>query len=147
MAEILHNVGIKAQSGDVYNALATLKGLSGWWTSDTTGDPSPDGVIHFRFGTHGFIDMRVRELQPEQRVVWQVVDGPTEWAGTKVFFDLKQEDDFAIVSFRHEGWKETAEFRAHCSTKWAVFLMSLKSLVETGKGAAWPNDTRIGKGD
>ena len=29
----------------------------------------------------------------------------------------------------------------HCSTKWAIFLMSVKSLVETGKGAPFPNDT------
>ena len=31
----------------------------------------------------------------------------------------------------------------HCSTKWAVFLMSLKSLVETGKGDPYPNDIKI----
>ena len=31
----------------------------------------------------------------------------------------------------------------HCSTKWATFLMSLKSLVETGKGAPYPNDVLI----
>jgi hypothetical protein len=32
----------------------------------------------------------------------------------------------------------------HCSTKWATFLLSLKSLVETGRGAPAPNDVRIG---
>jgi hypothetical protein len=31
----------------------------------------------------------------------------------------------------------------HCSTKWALFLMSLKSLIDTGKGAAFPNDVHI----
>jgi len=31
----------------------------------------------------------------------------------------------------------------HCSTKWATYLMSLKSLVETRKGAPNPNDTHI----
>jgi hypothetical protein len=31
----------------------------------------------------------------------------------------------------------------HCSTKWGVFLMSLKSLLETGKGAPAPNDIKI----
>ena len=40
-------------------------------------------------------------------------------------------------------WKEAGEFMAHCSTKWAIFLMSLKSLVETGKGAPYPNDVQI----
>ena len=41
--------------------------------------------------------------------------------------------------FRHEGWREPVEFMHHCSTKWATYLMSLKSLVETGsRGAVAP---------
>jgi hypothetical protein len=35
------------------------------------------------------------------------------------------------------------EFMLHCSTKWAVFLMSLKSLLETGTGAPDPRDVKI----
>jgi hypothetical protein len=31
----------------------------------------------------------------------------------------------------------------HCSTKWAIFLMSLKAFVETGKGAPSPDDVKI----
>jgi hypothetical protein len=31
----------------------------------------------------------------------------------------------------------------HCSTKWAIFLMSLKSLGEDGKGQPSPTDVRI----
>jgi hypothetical protein len=35
MLEILHKVGIKSPSQkDVYRALPTVEGLSGWWTSD-----------------------------------------------------------------------------------------------------------------
>ena len=33
--------------------------------------------------------MKVLELQPEKRVLWQVVDGPGEWIGTRIGFDLK----------------------------------------------------------
>jgi hypothetical protein len=31
----------------------------------------------------------------------------------------------------------------HCSTKWATFLMSLKALIETGKGDPAPDDVQI----
>ncbi len=89
--------------------------------------------------------MKVLELDPAKRVLWQVVDGPEEWIGTKISWELKQEDDYAIVLFKHQGWKEPVDFMHHCSTKWAVFLMSLKSLLETGKGAPWPNDIKIDK--
>ena len=62
---------------------------------------------------------------------------------TKISFDLKQKGDWAVVLFKHEDWKERVEFMHHCSTKWATFLMSLKSLVETGAGVPAPNDTKV----
>jgi hypothetical protein len=144
MVDILHKVGIKSSSlDDAYQALTTLKGLSGWWTNDTQGEGGAvGGVLQFRFGAGGF-DMKVLELQPAKRVLWQVVDGPQEWIGTKVSFDLKQEGDWTIILFKHQGWKEPVEFMHHCSTKWAVFLLSLKSLLETGKGAPAPNEIKL----
>ena len=48
-----------------------------------------------------------------------------------------------IVNFGHRNWKEPVEFMAHCSMKWAVFLMSLQELVETGKGKPSPDDIKI----
>jgi hypothetical protein len=87
--------------------------------------------------------MKVLELRPDKSVFWEVVEGPKEWIGTKISWELKQEDGFSIVMFKHLDWKEPVEFMHHCSTKWAIFLMSLKSLVETGKGAPSPHDTKI----
>lgn len=132
-----------ASLDDVYKALTTIEGLSGWWTSDTRGESKVGAVIQFRFGNNGGFDMKVLELQPRKRVLWQVVEGPKEWVGTKISFDLKQNEDWAIVVFRHADWKEPVDFMYHCSTKWAVFLLSLKALLETGKGAPWPNETRL----
>jgi hypothetical protein len=143
MADILHKAGIKSSSpGDAYKALTTLEGLSGWWTENTQGETKPGGVLQFRFGAGG-IDMKVLELDPARRVLWQVVDGPAEWIGTNVSFDLRQEADWTIVLFKHQGWKEPVEFMHHCSTKWGVFLLSLKSLLETGKGRPAPNDIKL----
>jgi hypothetical protein len=143
MPDILHKVGIKSSSlDDVYNALTTVDGLSRWWTTDTKGESTVGGVIQFRFGSGGF-DMKVLALQPDTRVLWQVVDGPEEWRGTTISFDLKQDGDWTIILFKHAGWKEPVEFMHHCSTKWAVFLLSLKSLLETGKGRPWPDEIKL----
>lgn len=142
MADILHRVGIKSSLDKVYRALTTIKGLSGWWTNDTQGDCNVGGVIQFHFGAGGF-DMKVLELDPARRVLWQVVAGPEEWIGTRVSWELRKEDDYTIVLFKHQGWKEPVEFMHHCSTKWAVFLLSLKALLETGTGAPNPHDVKI----
>ena len=148
MADILHRVGIKSSLDEVYKALSTREGAAAWWAINTQGESKVGGVLKFRFTVGGnevgAIDMKVLELHPAKRVLWQVVDGPKEWIGTKVSFDLKQEGDYAMVLFKQQGWKEPVEFMHHCSTKWAIFLMSLKSLLETGKGAPSPNDVIIG---
>jgi len=144
MVDILHKVGIKSSSlDDVYKALTTREGLAGWWTTNTQGESNKvGGVIEFRFGAGG-IDMKVLELQPAKRVLWEVVAGPEEWIGTKVSFELRQDGAWTIVVFKHQGWKEPVEFMHHCTTKWGVFLLSLKSLLETGKGAPAPNDIKL----
>jgi len=143
MADILHRIGVEHSSPQrVYDALSTLDGLSGWWAEKTTGDTGPGGVIEFRFGPGG-IDMEVVELDPGRLVRWEVVGGPEEWIGTEVRFDIRQDGDWTIVLFRHEGWREPVEFMSHCSTKWATYLVSLKQLLETGTGAPDPRDLLI----
>jgi uncharacterized protein YndB with AHSA1/START domain len=102
MADILHRVGVKASVDQVYRAVSTREGLTGWWTRDAQGESKPGGVLRFRFSASGF-DMKVIDLQPNKRVLWQVRDGPAEWIGTTVDWQLRQEDDYAIVLFKHQG--------------------------------------------
>lgn len=143
MVDILHRVGVISPVDKVYTALTSVEGLSGWWTRDTTGKGAEVGdVLKFRFTPGGF-DMKVVELDPGKKVLWEVVDGPEEWVGTHVVFNLAQEGDYTDVLFKHEGWREPVEFMHHCSTKWATYLMSLKSLIETGKGQPDPDDVKI----
>jgi hypothetical protein len=72
----------------------------------------------------------------------QVYDALTT-LDTTVRWDLRQQGDYTIVLFKHEGWREPVEFMHHCSTKWATFQMSLKQLLETGQGAPDPRDVHI----
>jgi len=144
MVDILHRVGIKGASADqVYEAITSVDGLAGWWTDDTTGTPDLGGVLEFRFPPIGGFDMRVDELRQAEHVGWSVVDGPEEWIGTTIQWDLRQDGDYTVILFKHQGWDEPGEFMHHCSTKWGSFLMSLKSLVETGEGAPAPRDVEI----
>jgi uncharacterized protein YndB with AHSA1/START domain len=143
MVDILHRVGVEGASpAQVYTALSTIDGLAGWWTHDTTGSTDLGGVIKFRFPPGGF-DMEVVQQEPGERLAWKVVDGPQEWVGTTIDWQLRDDGDRTIVMFKHQGWKEPVEFMHHCSTKWATYLMSLKALIETGHGAPAPNDVHV----
>jgi hypothetical protein len=72
------------------------------------------------------------------------VDGAKEWIGTALTFDLREENGVTVVLFAQRGWKEPVEFMHYCSTKWGTYLLSLKSLCETGKKTPYPEDVDIG---
>ena len=143
MAEIIHRVGIASPVSKIYNALTTDEGLSRWWTTDTSGAGDVGSIIKFRFGGGG-PDFEVIELQTDSLVRWRHSgDMPGDWMGTEVSFQLKPEGRQTFVRFAHSNWKEPSDFMAHCSTKWAVFLLSLKDAIETGKGKPFPDDVHI----
>ena len=149
MVNIIHRVGIRKPVSDVYRALATVDGIAGWWTKETTGVSEPGGHIDVLFSSHsgerkGGMKMEVMALEPNRRVHWRFRAGPTEWIDTDAIFQLAEDGDFTIVRFGHRNWREAVEFTEHCSTKWATFLMSLKAFVETGEGRPAPDDVRIG---
>ena len=143
MPEIVHQIGAVAPLDDVYPLLATPEGLARWWTTDTAGDAEVGGKVAFRFGERGGFDMEILELDPAGSVRWRVVDGPEEWIGTEIVWHLEQRNDWTIVMFAHEGWRERVEFMHHCSTKWATFLLSLKEVAEAGTGRPAPHDLHI----
>jgi len=148
MLDILHKIAIKSSSPDkLYQAVATREGVAAWWTEDTKGESKVGGTLKFSFTRDGEVigvmEMKVLELRPAERVSWQVVAGPADWIGTRISFELKQEGDYSILLFKHQGWQEASESMHHCSTKWGVFMLSLKSLLETGKGLPSPHDTKI----
>jgi uncharacterized protein YndB with AHSA1/START domain len=142
---IQHQVGIKAAASAVYEALTDSAKLAGWWTSDTRGNGAvPGGVLEFWFGD--FYQMfEVVELQPDQRVRWKAIGNKSmdEWDGTEVAFSLSSDGKQTYVNFSHAGWRRDNGFLPHCSTKWAVFMLSLKDLLEKGKGQPAPDDVQI----
>ena len=148
MVDIIHRVGIQASLKAVYHALSTVEGISGWWTTQTSGLSQIGETIVVRFLSNegkeiGSMDMKVIALEPDKKIHWRVTAGPEEWIGTDIIFDLHQEGDYTIVLFAHRNWREEVEFTAHCSMKWGMFMLSLKRLVETGKGSPSPIDIKI----
>ena len=133
MPDILHRIGIKAAPEKVYVALTEQAGLEGWWTKETKASPNIGTILQFRFGDRGFNDMKVLEMVPNKRVKWQCVDGAKEWIGTELTFDLKQKDGSTIVLFAQRGWKEQVELMHYRSTKWGVYMLSLKRLWKKAK--------------
>ena len=148
MADIRHRVGIKAPQEDVYNAVATREGVATWWTRTVEGDSTPGGQLRFFFGyPQPAATMEIRELTPNERVVWRCVQGPDEWVGTDLTFEVKPADGETALVFTHASWREPVEFMHHCSTKWGQFLLGLKAGLEGGQATPYPEEPEISAWD
>jgi uncharacterized protein YndB with AHSA1/START domain len=144
MAEIRHRVGIATTPAAVYGALSTTDGLAEWWVPDVDGDPSAGGTLRFYFGQpEPGVVMEVTDAAAEERVRWRCVQGPEEWVGTSVEFEVKSSEDDTVLLFSHTDWREPTEFMSHCSTKWGYILIGLKSLLEGGQANPFGKDIAL----
>lgn len=145
MATIYHQVGIQAPLKTVYDAIATTEGVTQWWTQ-TSGDPAKGGELQFAFDDH-IVRATVSKNTPQHYVEWTVAGDAGEWLDTRICFELDQKEDQVMVNFQHADWTQASRFMGHCSTKWAVFLLSLKDYLETGSGRPFPHDIHINHTD
>jgi len=136
MPAIKHLFHINAPREKVYQALSTIDGLANWWTTQTSGESKPGGIIDFAFGKM-ITKMSVAGLKPGEWVKWECVGGPDDWIGTTVEFRLDENDGKTRVRFNHDNWKEAGDFYAGCSFSWARYMESLRQLCQTGNGEAF----------
>ncbi len=144
MADIRHRIGVHAPITEVYGAVSTREGLSRWWTSTVEGEAEVgDELVFFFGGPDAAATMEVMESSRPSRVVWRCVQGPDEWVGTTLSFDLRADGDETTMMFAHAGWREPVEFMHHCSTVWAVYLVGLKHGLEGGKATPFPHNELV----
>jgi len=142
--EIWHEILIHASPAELYQAVTDPQQLAHWWTIDVRGKSAVGEKLEFWFsGFRGSV-MEVTSLETGQLARWRVIDGGVEdWIGTEVEFRIFQEQGKTLLHFRHSKWKEDAKIFPHCSLGWAIFLLSLKEFVETGKGRPHPYDMPV----
>lgn len=145
MPDIRHRVVISAPRGSVYQAVATTQGLSDWWTRGGVQGESEEGsALKFFFGgPEAAAIMEVLVLDADTHVAWRCVGGAEEWVGTSLDFSLSSSDEGTVVLFSHADWRSPTDFMAHCSARWAYFLLSLKRYAETGAGTPFPDDLKF----
>lgn len=83
-------------------------------------------------GVH-YSNQRLTELIAGKKIVWLVTESnlsflknTNEWAGTKICFDIEQENNKTKVTFTHEGLVPQIECYNGCSGAWTMYLQNLE---------------------
>jgi uncharacterized protein YndB with AHSA1/START domain len=134
-ADYRADVTLNAPLGAVLAAVSTVEGLSGWWTTDTSGSPEPGDELRFAF-SDGAAVMRVEDRAPTlERWTCLGHSGQPEWDHTTVTFQLTElAPAVTRLQFTHGGLRPQLECYGHCSAGWTYLMRSLASYAETGTG-------------
>lgn len=117
--------------------------VSEWWQGEITGK-SHNLNDEFKYNMMGFhiSKQKVVELIPNKKVVWLITESNlssfthnTEWTGTKVVFEISEQDNKTLLRFTHLGLVPKFQCYGDCSGVWTDLIQkSLFSLITTGKG-------------
>jgi hypothetical protein len=131
---IIHVLDIKSSPDTVFHAIATISGLSGWWTSTITGTTNAGGIIQFRFGEVFRPDMKVLISDPST-IKWECVSGEKDWAGSTFRFSWDETAGMIRLTFVQEYSNFIADEKyGRFNFNWGYYLQSLKKYCETGVG-------------
>jgi uncharacterized protein YndB with AHSA1/START domain len=130
---------IRAEPRRVYDALATGRGLDGWFTAGAEFDARPGGRVLFRWRDWGPDHVtteaagEVLEARAGRRLVFRWDSGNPEW--TTVTVDLEAREGGTVVRLRETGYPDTAAGHrrfADCASGWGEALTLVKFHLEHG---------------
>ncbi len=122
MADIFHSLRVRAGADDVLDAVSRFELVNAWWPNDRL-----------------VFSPASKDSAGEAAIAWNCVEGPAEWVGTSISFDVAVDGLETVLRFSHRNWREASDAFAECTTKWGRVLMAVKSRVETPDA----DDTRV----
>jgi len=136
--DVLHAVEIHADPTTLFDAIATQRGQTAFWTTDAVVQPTVGSVASFGFpGTAERMKMRIDRLEPGRVVEWACEGDYPGWVGTRLTWELRPTQNAGETSllFRHSGFgdDDTDEQHAHVNWVWGQIVGRLKGYAETGQ--------------
>jgi hypothetical protein len=130
-------------------AFAAVTNVRGWWSEEIEGSTeklNDEFTYHYKDAHKS--KMKLIEVVPDKKVVWLVLDnyfsftkGEDEWKGTKISFEISEQNKKTQLRFTHQGLYPDHECYAACSNGWTQYIqLSLFNLITTGKGQ--PNSSK-----
>ena len=127
-------------------AFDAINNVRGWWSEEIEGNTSSlDDVFYYQYEDVHRCHMKLVEVVPDKNVTWLVLDNyfkftqdNSEWTGTKIIFEITEQDNKTQVRMTHQGLVPAYECYEVCRDAWTTYIQkSLHSLITTGKG--YPN--------
>jgi uncharacterized protein YndB with AHSA1/START domain len=138
MKTIIHTVHVHRPPPDVYRALTTEEGVTGWWTTEATVERGEGGLIRFTFVGDFHPHMIQTRLEMPKLVEWRCVDGHDSWLDDTFTFTLRERNGETSLRFVQECSQELDDDTyGTYNFNWGYYLNSLKKYCEDGEGTPY----------
>lgn len=133
-------IDVNTEAAKAYDCILAV---TKWWTDNLKGHTEQlNDEFTVEFWDLHRSTQKVVELIPHKKVVWLITDSrlsfikdTQEWTGTKVVFDIEEQENGCRIWFSHIGLKPNMECYADCSRAWGQYIQeSLFRLMSTGQG-------------
>lgn len=113
-----------------------------WWSGEIKGEAKKLGdEFAYSYKEFHFSKQKLVEVIPNKKVVWLVTDSSlsfvedkNEWTGTKISFDITEQDGKTVLTFTHHGLAPEVECFDSCSGAWTQLIhQGLFSLITEGE--------------
>jgi uncharacterized protein YndB with AHSA1/START domain len=127
MAQIRHQIVIDARPEKVFPLVATGTGFKEWWAADVTKSLTTVELGFFKRAT--VYRLELTRVSGPREVEWRCLNGK-EWEGTRIVFDLKEDNGKTVLRFTHADWKAETDYFVSCTTTWGELMFRLKAAAE-----------------
>jgi uncharacterized protein YndB with AHSA1/START domain len=129
MPDIKHAVQIDADPSRVFPLVASADGFKQWWAADVSGNEATGPVELGFFNRSTMYRLRSNESRKPQRASW-LCDSGKEWSGTRLAFELADQNGRTQLRFTHAGWAAETDYFISCNTTWGELMFRLKAAAE-----------------
>ena len=136
-------MGIHGSVEEVWEAITSPDGIARWWASSARGTVQPGSNLALTFDGLITLQFIVIDREEGRRLHLRNQGGPGAWGESNLEFELSQDSIQTFVILKHYNPTASEDDFQFFTTKWPIFLVSLKSYIETGRGWPYPNDIKI----
>ena len=129
MAHIRLHRTIPADNRAVFEALTIQEYISEWFAPHVISTPVSGTSAAFAFDEDLYFKVLLREIVPNEKIVWEYTGGNLNWDHSEIIFRLKETGDGKILlTFNHSRLPDSEKLEKW-KNSWSKFLDQLKIFV------------------
>ncbi|MBO9204422.1 MULTISPECIES: SRPBCC family protein [Niastella] len=140
------SIEVEQTPAEVFAAITNPRA---WWSVEIEGKAEKvNDEFYYHYQDVHRSTMKLTEVMPDKRVVWQVVDNyfnftedEKEWTGDTIIFEITGKGNKTQLTFTQMGLTPENECYDVCEKGWGHYIEnSLYNLITTGKGQPNPKE-------